>query len=185
MRPPRGVATPKGARNAVFEKFKSSGVQEFKRATEAFVQLNLGFTFRAHESISHAERHPRLIARHFRKERLLAARIAVWTKLMLGFAALHLWLQHVSESMPERFQFVPLLLSIPCFKASHFFFKLAYALGQLRLHRLCGELFFLQFYDRRVATGSVVNVLQSLRYIERGLEGADSAINLRYHKLRS
>jgi hypothetical protein len=45
--------------------------------------------------------------------------------------------------------------------------------------------FFLEFYDRRVATGSVVNILQSLRYIERGLEGADSAQNLCYHRLRS
>lgn len=69
------------------------------------------------------------------------------------------------------------LVCIPCFKASHLFFKLAYSINQARLRRLRGQDFFLQFYNRRVATGSIVNVLQSLRDIERGLDGAQASIN--------
>jgi hypothetical protein len=36
-----------------------------------------------------------------------------------------------------------LLLTFPCFKASHFFFKLAYAIQQCRLRLTCKRGFFL------------------------------------------
>jgi hypothetical protein len=54
------------------------------------------------------------------------------------------------------------------------FFKIVCTFNQGRLRLLCGEDFFLKFYDRRIATGSVVDILQSLRDIERGLERANS-----------
>ena len=84
-----------------------------------------------------------------------------------------LWLQGISKGIPSEVgQSIPLLLSFPLFKASHFFFKVVYALNQRRLRLLCGEDAFLKFYNRRVATGDIVDILQSLRYIEGGLECA-------------
>jgi hypothetical protein len=44
-----------------------------------------------------------------------------------------------------------------------------------------GEDFFLEFYDRSVATGSVINILQSLRKIESGLQGANTIKYLSDH----
>jgi len=41
--------------------------------------------------------------------------------------------------------------------------------------RLCSDDFFLKFYHRRVANGGVIDVLQSLRNIERGLQAADAS----------
>ena len=61
-----------------------------------------------------------------------------------------------------------LLLSIPFFKASHFFFKFTYTINQRRLRLLRGQDFFLKFYDRGIATGSIINILQSLRNIKSG-----------------
>lgn len=43
----------------------------------------------------------------------------------------------------------------------------------------------MQFYDRSVATGSVVNILQSLRYIESGLKGAEASKNFTDHGVSS
>ena len=40
--------------------------------------------------------------------------------------------------------------------------KLSYRLNQRRLRRLCGEDFFLEFYDCRVASGDIVNVFSSI-----------------------
>ncbi len=106
---------------------------------------------------------------------------------MKRFGALSVWLNCISESRAsgQWYQFIPQLLSIPCFEASHFFFKLAYSFNQIRLRRLCNEEFFLQFYDRRVSTGGVVNILQSLREIERGLKGAEASKSFPYHVIRS
>src|SRR2546430_498482 len=102
---------------------------------------------------------------------------------MRRFSACFVSLHGVSKrSTTVIGQLVPLLLSFPCFKASHFFFKLAYALNQRRLRRLCGEEFFLQFYDRRVATGSVIDVLKSLRNIKCGLDGAQASNRFTNHR---
>jgi hypothetical protein len=110
------------------------------------------------------------------KNRILAVTVALCTKPMRWFAGLGTVLSHANESaLPNVFQFVFLLLSIPSFKASHFFFKLAYSLNQLRLRDLCGEDLFLQFYDRRVANGCVVDILQSLGEIKHGLESAKAS----------
>lgn len=85
-------------------------------------------------------------------------------------------LQFVSKRVPTKIlKLVALLLSIPCFKASHFCFKFVYALNQRRLRRLCSEDFFLKFYNRRVAIGGVVHILQSLRNIESGLKAAEAS----------
>lgn len=82
-------------------------------------------------------------------------------------------LQRINQrSESPILKYVALLLCVPCFKGSHFCFKIVYAINQRRLRRLCGENFFLQFYDRPVAGNGIVNILQSLRHIKRGLEGA-------------
>lgn len=95
---------------------------------------------------------------------------------MRMFGRLHTFFQSVSEcSIISDFgKFVSLFLCVPCFKASHFFFKLAYALNQRYLLFLGGEDLSLKVYDRRVSNGSVVHILQSLRHIEHGLEQANA-----------
>ena len=72
------------------------------------------------------------------EKRLLAVRVALWAKPMRWFGAACVWLQHVSHGpFPDAFKFVFLLLSTPCFEASQFCFKRAYAI-QLRRLRLAG-----------------------------------------------
>ncbi len=85
--------------------------------------------------------------------RLLSLGKAICAKLMRMFGRLHAFFQGVSErgAVPDLGKFVALFLCVPCFKASHFFFKLAYALNHSHLLCLCGEDFFLEFYDRRIA----------------------------------
>src|SRR5205085_112917 len=100
--------------------------------------------------------------------------------------AAHRCLQSISKRAASDIgQLIPLLFCVPCFKASHFFFKLAYALQQRLLRVACSEEFFLQFYDRRVATGGVVNILKSLREIERGLEGTKASKCFSNHDVSS
>ena len=90
--------------------------------------------------------------------------------------------KNISErSAAEVVQLVALLLSFPCFKASHFFFKLVYMFNQRRLLRLCGKDLFLKLYDRRVSDGSVVDILQSLRRIEQGLKDAEAGDYINRH----
>jgi hypothetical protein len=98
---------------------------------------------------------------------------------MKWFGTLHAILHSISERSPSNFlKFIALLLCLPCFKLSHAFFKLAYSLNQLRLRRLCGENFFLKFYNRPVAGGDIVDIMQSLRHIKRGLQGANTSKGL-------
>ncbi len=97
---------------------------------------------------------------------------AICTKIMRCFGSAHGFFLRISEnSVSDAGKFIALLLSIPCFKASHFFFKIAYSLQQHKLLRLCREDFPLEVYSRSIAGGSVVDILQSLRHIKHGLEG--------------
>jgi len=72
---------------------------------------------------------------------------------MRWFSTACLWFQYKSKcTRMDLLEFIFLLLSIPCFKASHFFFKRTYALQQrelLRLGRECirlgGEDYSLEF----------------------------------------
>ena len=59
---------------------------------------------------------------------------------MRWFGRLCIRLQNIgkgAESNPLKL--VPLLLSFPCFEASHFFFKLAYTLQERQLRLASGE----------------------------------------------
>ncbi len=108
--------------------------------------------------------------------------VTVCTKPMRWFGAAHFWFKHVSDCAPnDVLKLVFLLLSIPCFKASHFFFKLAYAVQQSQLRLVCRKDFFLKFYDRPISNGGIVDVLQSLRHIQHGLECANASEYLGNH----
>jgi hypothetical protein len=112
--------------------------------------------------------------------------IAASTNMMRGFSATHFFFYGVSKrTKSDIFKFIALLICIPCFQISHLFFKFAYTLNQRRLLTLCGEDLFLQLYNSRISNGSVVDILQSLRQIKHGLERADTAINLSYHRIDS
>lgn len=109
---------------------------------------------------------------------------ACCAKPMRWFGALCLFFQGISQRLMisgNRLQLIPLLLSFPCFEASHFFFKLGYAFQSRKLLLAGGEDLFLKFYNRRVADGSVVDVLQSLRRIKEGLEDAEASDKFRGH----
>ena len=130
----------------------------------------------------------RVICRYYEnlQNRFLIVLIACCAKPMRFFGRLYFRLQRVHECPRNYFlKFISLLFSIPSFKASNFFFKKAYALQQRRLRNLCSEDFFLQFYDRPVPDSSVADVLETLRHIKHGLEGADAAIYFAYHDQRS
>jgi hypothetical protein len=110
------------------------------------------------------------------KDRLMSPLVTGSTKAMRGLAFCGLRLQLVSErSATIVGQFVSLLLSVPCFKLSHLLFKIAYSLNQRRLLRLFGKDFFLKLYDRGVANRNVVEILQSLRTIQKGLKDAEAS----------
>lgn len=74
------------------------------------------------------------------QKRFCLALETVCAKCMRRFALFHSFFRYVGEQAGvEIFQFVALLICIPCFKCSHFFFKLAYALQQRRALILCCE----------------------------------------------
>src|ERR1700730_1631984 len=133
------------------------------------------FTFRA-MIFCKSKLHTYVRSRHYLENRWFMICIAGSTYLMRWFGALGLRFQDIGKRpRSDRLQFVALLLSIPCFKVSHAFFKFAYRLNQFHLRRLCGEDFFLKFYDRSIATGSVVDILKSLRDIKSGLDSAHAS----------
>jgi hypothetical protein len=103
--------------------------------------------------------------------------ITACTEMMRWFSVLHAFFWGVSQN--TRFHFcklIPLLICIPCFQGSHFFFKLACLLNHRRLCRLCSEDLFLKFYNGFIPSGSVVNVLQSFRNVESRLKALTSII---------
>jgi hypothetical protein len=120
------------------------------------------------------------------QDRALPMLVAFCTNEMRRFGRAHARLQFIEKNARWQFlQFVALLCTFPCFKASHFFFKLAYALNQRRLRLLCGENFFLKFYDRPVASGNIVDVLESLHHIKRGLDSAQASDRFTNHGVSS
>lgn len=101
---------------------------------------------------------------------------------MRGFSIAFVWLQNVSNApLSKLSKFVILLLTFPCFEASHFCFKRAYLLQQRRLRLLSSQNAFLKFYDGAIPRYGVVNILQSLREIEGRLESAKSNNRFGYH----
>lgn len=103
--------------------------------------------------------------------------IAGGTCAMNWFSACFRFFQFVSEcSRSKVFELVALHLAALCFEGSYLFFKLVDSLNQRKLRLLCGENFFLQFYDRTVANGGIADVFQSFRHIEGGLQRASPII---------
>jgi hypothetical protein len=77
--------------------------------------------------------------RFWQQKRLLAIRIAIWTKPMRWFGAACAWFKHVSHRTSVVWlQLILLLLGITCFEISYFCFKRAYTLS-LRRIRLAGH----------------------------------------------
>lgn len=132
-----------------------------------------------------ADKHPWLSKLHVHggvwgrlKYRALLVLIAACAYVMRRLGRLHAWLQAVDDRTAFRgAHFIALLVSFPCFKASHFFFKAAYLLQQRRLRGLCSEDFFLKFYNGCVPDVGVVHVLEGLRRIEKGLKDAVPGCN--------
>jgi len=129
---------------------------------------------------------PSRVSGLFLKDRFTTLLIAVCAKQMHWFGRTCLFLQRISKSASARRTFgtyvhelILLLLSIPCFKVSHFFFKLTYSLQQRRLRRLgreCallgGDDLSLQFDCFRPNDASVAGIYQELRKIRDGLKRA-------------
>src|ERR1700730_9995906 len=116
------------------------------------------------------------------QKRLETFLIAICTNCMRRFAVLHSLLRYEGKkALPQVLKLIALLISVPCFQGSYFFFKLAYLLNHYRLRRLCSEDFFLEFYNGVVPPGPVVNVLQCLCHIEGGLERASTHHCFAYH----
>jgi hypothetical protein len=102
------------------------------------------------------------------------------------FSARFRFFQRVSERSPSKIlKFIAVFLSFPCFKASHLFFKFTYSLQQRRLRLLASQDSFLEFYNGRIAPGGVVDILQSLRKIECGLERAKTSYQFSGHAVSS
>jgi hypothetical protein len=90
---------------------------------------------------------------------------------MRWFAALCLFLQHVADDSSVRThlrELIFLSLSVPCFKLSHFFFKLTYSVQQRELVclgrecvRLGGKDLSLQFDSFRSDGSSIVAIIAS------------------------
>ena len=85
---------------------------------------------------------------NFLKMKLFATLIASCAYIMRRFSVAFISFQRINQcSRSQPLQLIALLLSIPCFKASHLCFKIAYAFQQRRLRHLCSKDLFLQFYD--------------------------------------
>lgn len=84
------------------------------------------------------------------EDRFFSVIKTVCANMMRLFGRVHALLQCKNKGavLPDWLKFIALLLNLPCFKASHFFFKPSYTLNQLHLRRLRGENFVLKFYYR-------------------------------------
>src|SRR3954470_12761415 len=110
------------------------------------------------------------------KDGLMSLLIAGSTKAMHGFAFCCLRLQLISERATTVIgEFVPLLLSFPCFKLSHLCFKLAYSLQQGKLVRMGGQNLPLKLNNRTLELGGIAEVHKTLRDVLRSLERSEPA----------
>jgi len=102
---------------------------------------------------------------------------------MRRIGALSGWLDAAGErSGSDLFQFVTSFFSIPCFKISHFLFKLTYSLQHRHLIRLGrdgarkgGTDFSLHFRDLGSNHGLIAKIECDLRDIKRSLKSGSGA----------
>ena len=121
-----------------------------------------------------------------RQIRFPALREAIWTKPMRGFGTACLWLQNVSHyAIPNWLQFIALTLSVPCFEASHFCFKRAYAFKLNRLLLARGDSLVQSIHDEPLklyGLGSerlgVAQTYHCLSNLQRRLEASDGGSKL-------
>ena len=109
------------------------------------------------------------------EQRLLPSLIAGIAYAMRRFSAAHEYLAEL-RTASNFLRLMTLKLTVQCFRASHFLFKIAYRLQQRRLRLLCTDEFFREFYDRSVSSGNPQEVLRSINHIRQGLEGAETVL---------
>src|SRR5260370_1802474 len=81
---------------------------------------------------------PRHHVSSFLNDRWLGVFVALCTKMVNRFTASFLYLKRVEEcSGIIPFKLVAVLLSVPAFKISHFFFKITYLIQHRKLVPLC------------------------------------------------
>ena len=89
---------------------------------------------------------------------------------MLWLGALGVRLHNISKRSSGHFyEFIPLLLCFPCFKASNFFFALAYRFNQRRLFRLRIGQGFLHREDLLIQLDSCFEQLCQIPQTHKGL----------------
>jgi hypothetical protein len=112
------------------------------------------------------------------KDRFLALLVAGCTYPMNGFGAACSRLQHIGKAPRSNFfQLVSLLLSFPCFKASTFFFKVAYSLNQRRLFCLRIKQGFLYGEDLLLELDGCVEQLCRIPQTHHGLGKIGERLN--------
>jgi hypothetical protein len=120
-----------------------------------------------------------VVARHYLEDRFSPALVASCTYLMHGFGTLSFCFQRISKGpFPKFLQLIAFFLILPSFKASHFFFKLAYTIQQRRLSRAgryCalhgGKDFSVQFPERIPEFNEVAGLYQFLQSLARRVQG--------------
>src|SRR5438105_433245 len=104
--------------------------------------------------------------------------VAICTNEMRRFAVAHRFFHGISQrTSVEFYEFIALLLCLPCFEFSNLFFKIAYTLQQRRLAEigakcalLGGENYSVQFDSLRLKYGSVAETYHCLYDFARGLK---------------
>jgi hypothetical protein len=104
--------------------------------------------------------------------------------LTLSFGRLHALFQRVDKKAPFLFQYIALLLTFPCFEASHFFFKLAFFFQERRIALAGGENLLLQSDDRAVTSNRLTHAYEILRRIEHRLKPSNASEHVHHATLR-
>lgn len=123
------------------------------------------------------------------ERRLLALRIAGWTKPMWGFGSASIWFQHVSRRAPsDILEFVALKVSAGFFHLHYFCFKRAFLLGQRRLRLVGLDCFALELDDLvrqidncHVSTDIVSNRDQRIQSGQQRLEALKASKDFSHH----
>lgn len=110
--------------------------------------------------------------------------VAIYTYPMRWLDAAFTALQHIGvHTRSKRLHFIVIFLSVPCFKASHFFFKLAYLMQQRRLSRIgryCalhgGEDLSVHFPERIPEFSEVSHLYEFLKRLTRSIQGRHNAV---------